>query len=290
MNDFENKVAVITGGTGGIGLALAEALAEDKCHVVLADLDGALAQEKAEALKAHGVDALGLACDVTDTASVEAMADAAWAHFGHVDLLFNNAGVGGGSTPLSEISENDLRWIFEVNFFGNFLTCQHFVKRFLEQGTPAHVCNTGSENSLAWVLPNMAAYNASKAALLGYTGVLRMELPEFISVSLLCPGLTKTGIMQSGKLKQDRFGGPDAQVMPQEIIDAIGGYPADSVGRHTLEEIKKGSFFIVPHFAARHIAEERMTEITAAFDAQTQETEDWLNFDTRAVIRKMTGG
>ena len=129
-----------------------------------------------------------MACDVTDKDQITALADKAWAHFGHVDILFNNAGVGVGLKPGDKTEDDDLRWVFEVNFFGNWNMCMEFLRRFKAQGSEAHICNTASENSIGWPMPFMSGYNASKAAVLGYTGMLRMELPEHITISLLCPG------------------------------------------------------------------------------------------------------
>ena len=88
----------------------------------------------------HGVDVVGMACDVTDMTQITALADKAWAHFGHVDILFNNAGVGVGLKSGDKTEDDDLRWIFEVNFFGNWNMCMEFLRRFKAQGSEAHIC------------------------------------------------------------------------------------------------------------------------------------------------------
>ena len=198
MQDFTDKVAVISGGVNGIGFDIAKALAREKCHVVIADLDQEACDAAAADIAALGVTTLGHKCDVTQQADIVALADAAWAKFGRVDILFNNAGVGAGLVSSPKMSDADLRWIFEVNFFGNWHMCMEFLRRFKAQDSEAHICNTASENSIGWPMPLMTGYNASKAAVLGYTGMLRMELPDHISVSLLCPGWTQTDIGNSG--------------------------------------------------------------------------------------------
>ena len=283
MKDFADKVAVISGGANGIGLDIGKCLAAEKCHLVVADIEQTACDAAADEIRAlgHGVDVVGMACDVTDMTQITALADKAWARFGHVDLLFNNAGVGAGLKSGDKTSDDDLRWIFEVNFFGNWNMCMEFLRRFKAQGSEAHICNTGSENSVGWPMPYLSAYNASKAAVLGYTGNLRMELPAHISLSLLCPGWTRTDIGNSGTKRQAKYGGPKPARphYPQEGDHMP--YEVETVGAHTLAEIKNGSFYIFPHYAARHLAEERNDEIIAAFEAQTSPSENWQKHDTR---------
>jgi NAD(P)-dependent dehydrogenase (short-subunit alcohol dehydrogenase family) len=290
MQDFKDKVAVITGAANGIGLDIAKALIRQGCHVVVSDIHLQEAQARADQLGAMPdatASAIAIACDVTDVAQINALADKAWAHFGHVDALFNNAGVGGGMTPAVKTKEADLRWVFEVNFFGNWNTCMEFTRRFSEQGTPAHICNTASENSIGWPAPYMAGYNATKAAVLGYTGMLRMELPEAISISLLCPGWTQTEIANSGALRPETYGGPKPVRDTTPIEGDVTPYAVETVGAHTIEQIKQGAFYIFPHYAARHLAEERNDEISAAFDAQQTDVDDWQSHDTRTYFNRM---
>lgn len=287
MQDFKDKVAVITGGANGIGFDIARTLAAEGCNVVISDIDAAASKAAAEEIAALGVKALGMACDVTDHAQITALADAAWGAFGQVDLLFNNAGVGAGMSPAVKTTDADLRWIFEVNFFGNWNCCMEFTRRFIDQGTQAHICNTASENAIGWPTPYMAGYNASKAAVLGYTGMLRMELPDHIGISMLCPGWTQTEIGQSGRWRQEKFGGPKPAGPGFPTEGDIVPYAVDTVGRHTIEQIKQGAFYIFPHYAARHLAEERNDEIIAAFDAQTSHCDDWRKNDTRSFFEAM---
>ncbi len=279
MQNFKDKVAVITGGANGIGLSLARALAREGAHSVIADLDQAACDQAAASVAALGVRSIGVRCDVISSADITALADRAWDAFGHVDLLFNNAGVGAGG-PAHKMDEASLRWVFEVNFFGNWACCMEFLRRFKAQASEAHICNTASENSIGCPTPFLAGYNASKAAVLGYSDMLRKELPDFITISLLCPGSTKTQIGQSAALRPEKFGGP-LPTAPAGTGVAAYGYDVDTVGPHTLAEIKKGSFYIVPHYASRHLAEERVNELMAAFDAQTEYHAGWEQYDTR---------
>ena len=291
MDNFNDKVAVISGGANGIGLDIAKSLAAENCHLVIADIEQQECDAAADIVRALGHDSevVGMACDVTDKEQITALADKAWAHFGRVDILFNNAGVGAGMTASAKMDDADLRWIFEVNFFGNWNMCMAFFRRFKQQGSEAHICNTASENSVGWPLPMLSAYNASKAAVLGYTGMLRMELPPHMSLSLLCPGWTESDIGNSGKRRQAKYGGPKEGRGANPTDGPHRPYPVETVGAHTLAEIKKGSFYIFPHYAARHLAEERNNEIIAAFDAQTQETPDWKTHDTRSFYEMLSG-
>jgi NAD(P)-dependent dehydrogenase (short-subunit alcohol dehydrogenase family) len=282
MKSFTDKVAVITGGVNGIGLDIARQLADEKCHLVIADLDQAACDKVAEELATSGISALGQKCDVTKPDEIEALAELAWGHFGHVDLLFNNAGVGAGFSPAVKMSDADLRWVFEVNFFGNWNCCMSFARRFIAQGSEAHICNTASENALGWPTPFMAGYNATKAAVLGYSGMLRKELPTHVTLSVLCPGWTQTEIGKSGALRPAEYGGPKKPGPGFPRDGDFTPYPVETVGRHVLEQIHQGAFYIVPHYAARHLAEERHDEIIAAFEAQTEPSADWHIHDTRS--------
>ena len=287
MQNFTDKVAVITGGVNGIGRDIARALAAEKAHLVISDLDQAACDKVAAELRDNGVNAIGKACDVTKPEAIEALADASWAEFGQVDLLFNNAGVGAGFAPAVKMSDADLRWVFEVNFFGNWNACMHFARRFIAQESEAHICNTASENSLGWPTPFMAGYNATKAAVLGYSGMLRHELPAHVTLSVLCPGWTQTEIGKSGALRPAEYGGPKQPGPGFPTDGAFTPYPVETVGRHVLAQIQQGAFYIVPHYAARHLAEERHAEIIAAFDAQTEPSADWQTHDTRSFFEAM---
>ncbi len=282
MQDLNNKVAVVTGGASGIGLSIAKALAAEGCHLVIADRDTAGVEKAAEEVSAVGVRAVAAACDVTNNADIESLCDRAWSEFGRVDILVNNAGVTPDPTPFVETDENTLRWVFEVNLFGSWKVCQAFTKRFLEQGTPAHIVNTGSENSIASPTPMTAAYNSTKHALLGYSGILRMELPDFIGISVLCPGVVSTNLMQSIHHRPTEFGGPGTSIFDGQVMP---GMPAEEIGTRTVEGIKKGDFFIVTHACVRYMVEERYNELLAAFDEQAPYYEGCEAYDTRAMMR-----
>jgi NAD(P)-dependent dehydrogenase (short-subunit alcohol dehydrogenase family) len=280
MESFDGKAAVITGGASGIGLAIARALVAEGARVAIADIN--LEKAQAEAI-AMGDAARAYRCDVTKTDDVAALADAAWAEFGRVDLLFNNAGVMPRAAPLIETAESDLRWVYEVNVFGAFWVLKTFAARMVGQVTPSHIVTTGSENSLCSLAPMMSAYNSAKHAVLGLNGILRMELPEHVGISLFCPGIVKTRLSAGVESKPEEFGGPEA--------DLLGGMPIgmepEEAAWRCLQGVKRGDYFIVTHYATRYLAEELCNEIMQAFDAQTEACEGWEEWDTRKMIMGM---
>ncbi len=280
MDNFNGKVAVITGGASGIGFAIAQALVAEGARVAVADIHGA-----EEAAASLGDAARGYRCDVTQRGDIEALAEAAWTDFGRVDLLFNNAGVMPGVAPLTAASENDLRWVYEVNVFGAWNVCKVFVERFTAQGTPAHIVNTGSENSLCALGPMMAVYNSSKHAVLGFTDILRHELPDFIGISLLCPGVVKTNLASSVESRPEGFGGPEKN----QLGDMTTGMEPAELARRCLDGVRRGDFFIVTHYATRYMAEERCNEVMQAFDEQTEEYDGWQEWDSRSMIMRALG-
>jgi NAD(P)-dependent dehydrogenase (short-subunit alcohol dehydrogenase family) len=282
MDDLQNRVAVITGAARGIGAAIGRALSSEGVHVVIADIDQEAAASTAASIAQTGVRAIGLNCDVSDVESVRAVADASWDEFGHVDIVVNNAGVFPPTMPAVDIEERNARWVLETNVLGVWHGCSVFGKRLIEQGSPAHIVNTGSENSVGVPHVGNALYTASKHAVLGFSDVLRRELPDFIGVSVLCPGMVATELSQSGFRRPPRFGGP--------FEPARGGLQpgldADEIGRRTVAGIKSGDFYIVTHPPVVELARERWEEIASAFAHQAPRFEGDEALDTREFIRR----
>jgi meso-butanediol dehydrogenase/(S,S)-butanediol dehydrogenase/diacetyl reductase len=263
-----DKVAVVTGGASGIGRAIGLALAENGAHVVVADVEEPRARQVAEEIASHGVRATAVVCDVSKEESVEELAERTWREFGRVDLLFNNAGVSGG-TWLLDSSSKDLAWLFSVNVFGVWYGCKSFGRRFRDQGTPAWIVNTGSEHSLG--LPHIQAgfYTATKHAVLGLSDVLRSELPPHVGISILCPGVVKTDFWNASRNRPTEFGGPaEAAKEIKAIMDR--GKEALEIGRQAVAGVERGDFYIVTHPHARGYVEKRCGEILEQrFDVTT---------------------
>lgn len=269
MDNFKGKTAVVTGSASGIGRGLASALAKKGANVVLADIEGAKARDAAEEVAAQsGAKTLGLACDVSDIASFEALADQAYEAFGRVDLLCNNAGVLTGG-PVQDLKLTDAQWLFSVNVFGVIHGCRVFLPRMIEQGGPAHILNTASETGLA--IPtgqgHLGVYCATKHAVIGFSDALRHEAAESgIGVSILCPGGVRTNLLSAARNRPDQFGGTDAALPPGgNVLEQVEMVP-DTVAALALAGIARGDFYIVTDIHSRNRAQNRCEEIDAAFE------------------------
>ncbi len=287
MKDLKDKVAVVTGGSSGIGLGIARALAKEGTHVVVVGMNEDKGMRVAEELKGYGVRASSYVCDVSNRSAVEKLADYAWNEYGHVDLIFNNAGVSSGIGTVIEGKEEDFRWLLDVNLIGEWNGCSVFGKRFIEQGTPAHIVNTASENSFYPAAPLQGFYVATKHAILGLSDTLRMELPDYIGVSILCCGLVNTSLHRSSENRPERLGGPTEpeNVEGGEMVMQLGMDP-DEIGRLTIEGVKRGDFYIVTHPHNRDYIEERYKEILDAFVAQAPRFEGDEKYDVRKIMEQ----
>jgi NAD(P)-dependent dehydrogenase (short-subunit alcohol dehydrogenase family) len=190
--DLAGRVAVVVGGTSGIGRALAVGLAEAGADVVASGRRAALCDEVAGEIEARGRRTLRQPCDVGDRASLEALRDAALAGFGHVDVLVNCAGKT-KRTPTLEVSEAEWDDILATNLTGTLRACQVFAPPMLARGY-GRVVNIGSLSTFV-ALYEVAAYAASKAAVASLTKSLALEWgPRGVCVNAIAPGVFRTDI------------------------------------------------------------------------------------------------
>jgi NAD(P)-dependent dehydrogenase (short-subunit alcohol dehydrogenase family) len=176
MEQLTGKVAVVTGGASGIGLALARAFLGEGMRVVIADVE-APALDRARAELGGGRDDLaGVVTDVTDPASVDQLAQATYDRYGACHVLCNNAGVGAPSALVWETTVNDWRWVHGVNVMGVVHGIQSFVPRMIAAGEPGYVVNTSSGDGGIAPMPTASVYAASKAAVTSLTESLAMQL------------------------------------------------------------------------------------------------------------------
>ncbi len=262
MQDFTNKVAVVTGAASGIGAGLARRCAAEGMTVVLADVSADKLEPLLAELQASGARAIAQITDVSSPEAVEALAERAWGEFGQVDLLFNNAGVL-ISSPVAECSLEDWRWILNINLMGVIHGLHSFVPRMLAQGTPGHIVNT---SSLAGLLaaPLMGPYTVGKQAVLALTETLHYELAETpLNVSLLCPGPIATNIAHSGDAREAQAQLSPAQQQLQDFLSAgisAGMSPDDCAGK-VFEALREERFWVFTHEDFKPEYQRRVQEV-----------------------------
>lgn len=258
MRPWAERVAVVTGAGSGIGRALAVAFAERGARLVLADLEPGDLEETRAALPGGSAAEL-VQTDVSDAEQVEALAEAAFALGGAVDLLCNNAGVGCNGRAWEQ-SREDWRWLLDVNLMGVVHGLQSFVPRMLGQGVAAHVLNTSSMMGLLSA-PGLGAYAATKHAVVALTEALRMDLESEgaeIGVSVLCPGPVNTRVFEQ---RGRPAGGDQAAALAQReslgAVLAAAMEPAE-VARVVLQALDEGRFFVFssPEYVAGTAARE----------------------------------
>ena len=191
INSFmlDGKVAIVTGGAGGIGRVYGRALAEAGAAVVLADLDGKAAEDEAAKLAADGHHAVGVAVDITDPVAAAAMAATATARFGGIDILVNNAALM-SEIPRTTLTDLPLEWfdrVMRVNVMGA-IVCTKAVKASMLERGGGRVINQVS----AGAFQAGGIYGVSKLALVSVTADLARELgPRGINVNAIAPGLVE---------------------------------------------------------------------------------------------------
>ncbi|HUW38131.1 MAG TPA: SDR family NAD(P)-dependent oxidoreductase [Rhodocyclaceae bacterium] len=269
MQDFRDKTAVITGAASGIGLALARRGAKEGMRLVLADIEGEKLAAQAATL---GVDPERLSVhrvDVSRDEDIAALADAAYRRFGAVHLLCNNAGV--GLTRVTwEHSLDDWQWVLGVNLWSVVHGIRHFVPRMLKQAQDCHIVNTASVAGLVST-PGMAAYNVSKHGVVTLSETLYGELTALgakIGVSVLCPAWVPTGIHESGRNRQERFGTPGeaseiSRAYEERMGQAVksGRLSADDMANAVFEAVVEQRFYVIPHRKINRAIELRMEDI-----------------------------
>jgi NAD(P)-dependent dehydrogenase (short-subunit alcohol dehydrogenase family) len=197
VSRLDGKVAVVTGGSSGIGFAIARTLAAENCHVVITGRDQKKVGAAAIRISSETGRQAGLivpkVCDVRDPAAIDELFVTVEAMFGHLDILVNNAGISQPPTPLEQTSLEMWREQIDTNLTGVFL-CTRAALPLMKRG--AIIVNNLSA-AAKQIFPNYYAYTAAKMGALGFTLSLRAEMmPRGIRVTALMPGATKTDIWQ----------------------------------------------------------------------------------------------
>ncbi|MBR0666611.1 glucose 1-dehydrogenase [Roseomonas hellenica] len=220
--DFRNKVALITGGAGGIGRATSLAFAKAGARVVVVDRDAPGGEETARQVRDAGGEARFVAADVTRSAEVRGYAQAALDAFGRIDCFFNNAGIEGKVAPTAEYDEDLFDTVIAVNLKGVFLGLRHVLPVMLRQGGGA-IVNTASTAGVAGS-PGLSAYVASKHGVIGLTRTAASEYGHAgIRINAVCPGPTDTRMIRSLE-EQSAPGGSNSVRERYQSAIPIGRY------------------------------------------------------------------
>lgn len=248
--DLTNKVAVVTGAAGGIGLGLVRACLAKGMSVAMSDADGARLTETAGELLAAGASVVAHPCDVRELRQAEELRDAAARQFGSVDLICNNAGVA-VAQPVAECGDSEWSLHLDVNVRGVANGIQAFLPLMIEQGS-GHICSTASLAGLKGNL-DLVIYSATKFAVVGLMEALAVEMRRDhpgISCSVLCPAAVATDLIATSS---ERL--VDTGTEPSDRSDraaqvaaflASGMHP-DEVGRIAVDGIRAGHFWLLTH-------------------------------------------
>ena len=268
MENFKDRVAVITGGASGIGQGIARALAAEGAHVVIADIDAEAAEKAALELRGRGVRSLAIQTDVRDDASVDALFAAAVQEFGMVDLVFNNAGVYLGG-EMKDCTEDDWRFVLDVNLDGVFRVGQRAAALLRQQnlhepGRGGVVVNTASIGGFLSHGGGLA-YAVSKYGVVAYSEAMRADLEsEGIAASTLCPGPIDTNLPASDRLRR---GGEKSGGLSEALSPFIrGGMAPDEVGPIVLSGIRRNLPYIFTHDDMREAFKARFDTVLDCID------------------------
>jgi NAD(P)-dependent dehydrogenase (short-subunit alcohol dehydrogenase family) len=268
MQTLRDRVAVVTGGAGGLGRAMGERFAREGMKVVLADVQAEPLEKTVAECQGEGLAIIGVQADVTNFASVEALRDATLSAYGAVHVVCNNAGIGAGAEgKMWEHELNDWRWAIGVNVMGIVHGINAFVPVMLEQSDAdtqyeGHVVNTSSGNGGVSPLPSTPQYAATKAAVVTITECLYGQLRDVtdkVSASVLFPGphILRTGLFESWRSRTEEFAKERPRQTPYTTVEALEAQmkaagvdiaytPVEEVAERVVNGILADQFWIHP--------------------------------------------
>ena len=259
--DLRGKVAIVTGSgrPKGLGEAMVKRLAAEGCKVVVSDIGAARGAEMPETaigsskemqqivaeIRAAGGEAIGLVCDVLEEAQVAELVAKTVAHYGRLDIMVNNAGIGYLMKPIIETTQADWDAVLGVNLRGAFFGIKYAAKQFIAQGQGGRIINIGSQASKSG-FPFASAYVSSKHGMVGLTRSAAIELgAQGITVNTICPNHVTTGL---GAWQNQFFSAATGRSEEKYLADMRARIP---LGRPGLQEdIAKACAFLASGEAA----------------------------------------
>jgi NAD(P)-dependent dehydrogenase (short-subunit alcohol dehydrogenase family) len=258
LNEFNDRVAVVTGAASGIGLALATRFAAEGMKVVLADVEADPLGAAEASIKASGGTAIAVRANVMHEAEVKRLADTAFEAWGDVHVLCNNAGVGGGfgGDGIWNVPAEDWQWVLGVNFHGVVHGIRQFVPRMLAKGEAGHIVNTASVAGLV-TGGTGAPYTISKHGVVALSEMLYRDLKTRnakLSASVLCPGWVNTKIIESERNRPAELKRATELVPSREMLARLQivrgflkeGFQPDAIAGLVVDAIRKDTFYVVP--------------------------------------------
>ena len=277
MKDIVGKVAFVTGGASGIGLAMARSFSAAGMKVAITDIEQAALDRVKDEFASSSAEVIHLKVDVTDRDAMEQAARETEAAFGKVHVVCNNAGVAVGGR-VDVMDYNDWDWVMGVNLDGVINGVQTFVNRIKAHGEGGHFVNTASMAG-QMPIPGGSIYTTSKYAVVGMSEVMRTDLARYdIGVSVLCPGGVTTNVSKSGRNRpanllretdtsQLGLGKLSEPVMADMLEAAV-------IGDMVLAAVLANDLYIFSHPGLKPVVDARSAAINESFARWSQYRKD----------------
>ncbi len=279
MKEFKDKVLVVTGGSSGIGQAIAKEGALRGMKIVINGFTKEHVDETVAMLKEMGADVYGQVGDVTEIETIQGLFDLTMEKFGRVDMLCNNAGVA-SSAPIWELPYKDIEWVTKTNYLSHLYGMKIFIPQMIKQGTEAEIVNTESTAGLM-TSGSAVMYHSTKHAGVAASEstylALRQRGLERIHVHCLVPAYVQTRVHETDRDRSERYAiDDDPFYKGEEYLSGIerstrsvlGGMPIDYVGSCVFTAIEDEKFYIYTHPESQMVAGMRVKRLMSGENPQ----------------------